>query len=261
MKGFLADVEFMWGFQTRVVGMSKTSPSFQLPPPTTVLGAIAEAYARRRNLSENKSLATMQHLAKNLLALTYKPLNVMPVVYQDLNRIIAIRVSQDIEYPSISDPYGSFDAPARGKTIFSTTDGRPPTLRIFSVFKDTADISVDDLWKIRRIGSKESLVSVVNVVEREPEVLRGCDVSTDYLLPLTSEIEHAVLSVREFLKLEFVPISGLISGEPPAKQYLEYKTLKHIIGMPPFNKKIRVRLPPGYVGYKIEEEVTIGVEG
>ncbi|MEM4886214.1 MAG: type I-A CRISPR-associated protein Cas5a, partial [Thermofilum sp.] len=71
MKGFLADVEFIWGFQSRVVGMSKSSPSFLLPPPTTVLGAIAEAYARRKGLSEGRASATMTELAKDLLLLTY----------------------------------------------------------------------------------------------------------------------------------------------------------------------------------------------
>ncbi|MEM4563555.1 MAG: type I-A CRISPR-associated protein Cas5a, partial [Thermofilum sp.] len=126
MKGFLADVEFIWGFKSRVVGMSKSSPSFLLPPPTTVLGAIAEAYARRKGLSEGRASATMTELAKDLLLLTYKPFNAVPLSYQDLNRILAVRTSAGVSYPSTKDPYGSYDAPARGKTILSTVDERPP---------------------------------------------------------------------------------------------------------------------------------------
>ncbi|MEM0023810.1 type I-A CRISPR-associated protein Cas5a [Thermofilum sp.] len=261
MKGFLADVEFIWGFQSRVVGMSKSSPSFLLPPPTTVLGAIAEAYARRKGLSEGRASATMTELAKDLLLLTYKPLNAVPLSYQDLNRILAVRTSAGVSYPSTKDPYGSYDAPARGKTILSTVDERPPTLRIFAVFKDSADVEASDLWRVRRIGSKESMVSVVEVVEGEPEVIRGGGVETDYLLPLTPELERALSGRTGLLELEFVPVYSLRQGEPPAKLYLEGRTVKHVVSVPPFRRGVRVRLPPGYVGYKMGEEVAVGHEG
>lgn len=262
MKGFLVDIEFMWGFQSRVVGMSKSSPSFALPPPTTVLGAIAEAYARRKGQGEGDAPGTLRNLAGNLLALAYKPLNAIPLTYQDLNRIIAIRVSGGISYPSPLDPYGSFDAPARGKTILSTVDGRPPALRVFAVFKDAADVTAEDLWKIKRVGSKESMVSVVDVVEREPEVLKGVEVETDYLLPLTPEIEGSLGSRSGLLELEFVSVYDLRSGEPAAELYLKGKTLRHVVGLPLLrDRKVRVKLPAGYAGYKIGEEVAVGIEG
>ncbi len=261
MKGFLADVEFIWGFQSGIVGMSKSTPSFLLPPPSTVLGAIAEAYARRKGLSEGRSPTTICYLAKDLLVLTYKPLNAVPLSYQDLNKVIAVRVSGGTKYPSVQDPYGSFDAPARGKTILSTIDEKPPTLRIFAVFKISADVTADDLWRIRRIGTKESLVSVVDVIEEKPDVLRDKVVETDYLLPLTPEIEQSLSDKSEFLQLEFVPTYNLVSCEPSTQQYLKGKTLKHIISIPPTVKKVRVKLPAGYVGYRIGEEVAIGIEG
>lgn len=261
MKGFLADVEFIWGFQSGIVGMSKSTPSFLLPPPSTVLGAIAEAYARRKGLSESRSSITICYLAKDLLVLTYKLLNAVPLSYQDLSRVIAVRVSGGIKYPSVQDPYGSFDAPARGKTILSTIDEKPPTLRIFTVFRNSTDITADDLWGVRRIGTKESLVSVVDVIEERPEVLRYKVVETDYLLPLTPEIERSLDNKSEFLELEFVPIYNLASCEPSTQQYLSGKTLRHVISVPPATKKARVKLPTGYVGYKIREEVAVGIEG
>ncbi|MEM2014218.1 MAG: type I-A CRISPR-associated protein Cas5a [Desulfurococcaceae archaeon] len=261
MRGFLADVEFMWGFQSGIVGMSKSTPSFLLPPPSTVLGAIAEAYARRKGLSEGRSPITICYLTKNLLVLTYKFLNAVPLSYQDLSRIIAVRVSGNVKYPSAQDPHGSFDAPARGKTILSSIDDKPPTLRIFAVFRDSADVTADDLWRVRRIGTKESLVSVIDVIEEKPEVLKREVVETDYLLPLTPEIERSLSDRSEFLELEFISIYNLTSCEPPIQQYLEGKTLKHIISVPPTTKKARVKLPTGYVGYKIREEVAVGIEG
>lgn len=289
MRGFIADVEFMWGFQAGIAGMSKSPASFLLPPPTTILGAIAEAYARRKGFSECRSYVTMCELAKDLLVLTYKFLNAIPISYQDLNKIIAVKYTSGIYYPSPQDPYGSFDAPARGKTILSTIeDGGPPTLRIFTVFKDSSDITADDLWKIRRIGTKESLVSVINVIEREPEVLKDEDmvIETDYLLPLTDEIKRFLSNRSYFLQVEFVPISKfkriqcdelardkLVAERRHiaqqrledyiARWYLEGESLRHIIINPLIlspKRKIRLKLPEGYVGYKIGEEVAVGIE-
>ncbi|MEM4591990.1 MAG: type I-A CRISPR-associated protein Cas5a [Sulfolobales archaeon] len=264
MKGFLIDLEFTWGFQARVVGMSKTSPSFQLPPPTTMLGAIAEAYSRRRGLSEYRSYETIQGLAEKTVVLAYKLVNVIPIAYQDLNRIVAVRFSGGISYPSTKDPYGSFDAPARGKTILSSIDGGPPTMRVFCVFRDDSEITKDDLWRIRRVGSRESLVSVLNVIESSPEVLRPETlkdgvVETDYLLPLTYEIEKSIINIGDGLIQMFVPLKSLAPGYTPPKLYLENKVLKHVISMPITNK-LKVKLPRGYVGYKIEDEVAVGLE-
>ena len=264
MRGFLVDVEFMWGFQCGVVGMSKSSPSFPLPPPTTVLGAIAEAYARRKGLSEGRVSDTMHRLARSTLVLSYKPLNAVSLCYQDLNRIVAFRMSGGVRYPSARDPYGSFDAPARGKTVLSTTDERPPTLRIFAVFGDSADVVADDLWRIKRIGAKEGLVSVVDVVEERPEVLRDGQVETDYLLPLTPEIERCLIDRGTSVELEFVPVHYLGAGELPVEQYLKGRTLKHlavVLSPPRPKEKIRVKLSTGCIGYKIGEEVAVGVEG
>ncbi len=258
MKGFLVDIEFMWGFQARVVGMSKTAPSFPLPPPTTILGAIAEVYARKKKLSESYSATTMKELARNVLTLTYKPLNAIPLTYEDLNRIIAVRIAGGIKYPSTLDPYGSFDAPARGKTILSALDNNPPILRVLAVFKDSADLSSEDLWKIKRIGSKESLVCVVDVKEEKPEILRGV-ISTDYMLPLTREIEQSLIDRGGSIELEFVPVTSLATGRSPSEEYLECRTLKHLVSLP-LQRKVKVRLPTGYVGYKIKEEVAIGLE-
>lgn len=261
MKGYLVDVEFMWGFQSGAAGMSKSPPSFLLPPPTTVLGAIAEAYARRKGLSESSASETMCRLAKNLLALSYKFLNAVPLAYQDLGRIVTIRISGGIRYPSAQDPYGSFDAPARGRTILSTVDARPPLMRVFAVFEDTADITADDLWKIRRIGTKESMVSVVNVEEGGIEVLRDGVVETDYLLPLTPEIERSLSGRSGLLELEFVPVHYLKKlCKPPAQLYLEGMRLRHIISVPPHVAKVSFRLPAGCVGYKMGEEVVVGIE-
>jgi len=263
MRGFLFDVEFMWGFQTRIAGMSKTSLSYIFPPPTTVLGSLAEPYSKRRKLSEGRSVQTMINLSRNLLALGYRFVNAIPVAFQDLNRVFALGTRGGIKYPSTKDVYGSFDAPARGKTILSSIDNdelpsAPPRLRVMMVFKENADIDVRDIWEIRRIGSRESLVSVVDVVEKSPRIIRDY-VTTKHLLPLINGIE-IIDEEGEFSDLFFVPLLGNPLIDSPPKLYLESYVVKHRIGIPYHDYYIKIKLPSGYVGYEINQEVVVGIE-
>ncbi|MEM0083865.1 MAG: type I-A CRISPR-associated protein Cas5a [Candidatus Methanomethylicia archaeon] len=260
MKGFLFDVEFNWGFQARIAGMSKTSPSYIFPPPTSILGALSEAYARRKGLSESKSVETMNRLSTKLLALSYKSLNAIPITFQDINKIIAIRIAAGVEYPSAKNVYGSFDAPARGKTFLSSIDGRTPTIRIMLVFKDDIDITSEDLWKIKRIGSKESMTSTVNVIEENPKIVREPPIITQYLFPVMEGLEYDLDG--EYVEQDFVPVIGQQIKDSPSTLYLSSMVVKHIIGVPFRNFFFRIRkLPKGFVGYEINGEVAIGIEG
>jgi len=264
MKGFLFDVEFMWGFQARIAGMSKTSPSYTFPPPTTILGSLAESYSKRRRLSEGRSVQTMINLSQNLLALGYRFLNAIPIAFQDLNRVLALGSRGGIKYPSIQDVYASFDAPARGKTVLSSIDtdelsSAPPRLRVVMVFKENADVDAQDIWGIRRIGSRESLVSVADVLEESPRIIRD-RVITKHLLPLIDGIEIIDYD-GDFSDLFFVPVIGKPLSDSPSKLYLESHVVKHRIGIPYYDYYIKVKLPSGYVGYEINQEVVVGVEG
>ncbi|MEM4141284.1 MAG: type I-A CRISPR-associated protein Cas5, partial [Nitrososphaeria archaeon] len=82
--GYILDIEFTWGFQAKIVGLSKTSPSFYYPPPTTILGAIAESIAKEHNVSEFKGKEIIPKLSENLLAIGIRPVNCVPIKYEDL---------------------------------------------------------------------------------------------------------------------------------------------------------------------------------
>ena len=191
MKGFIVDTEFVWGFQARVIGLSKTPPPFYYPPPSTFLGALAESISRRENLGEKEGLKVIEKLSENLLAIGLRPLNCMPLRFEDMNRIIAIKITKGKHYPNPKDIAGSFDSPARGKTMLVSLDGNPPTIRWFLVFKEDhivvdkkrIGLEKDNFWKIHRLGSKESRVSVMNVIEFVPQVTSGRQV-TYYSFPL-----------------------------------------------------------------------------
>jgi len=260
MKGFLFDIEFTWGFQSRIVGMSKTSPSYSFPPPTTILGAIAESYSKSRNLSEGRGVQTMIELSRETLALGYRSLNAVPISFQDINRVLALGSRGGISYPSTKDVYGSFDAPAKGKTILSSIDDNPPRLRSMIVFSDRTDVNAEDIWKIRRIGSKESLVSIIDVVGKTPEVVKDA-VKTNYSLPIVDDGIKIEDKEGSFIDLYFVPPIRNHLADVPSKLYLESKVIKYKIAIPYRDYYMKVKLSSGYVGYKIDQEVVVGIEG
>ena len=179
MTGFIVDIEFIWGFQARIIGLSKTSPSFYYPPPTTFLGALSEVIAKDNNIGEDAGKFIINELSRNLLAIGFRPLNCIPIKYEDLSRIIMIRsLDKKIKSPLPTKPYSSFDSPAKGKTILASLDRNPPRIRWFIIFENE-EIEIgnnilrsriskimleeDYFWKIHRLGSKESKVSVINV--------------------------------------------------------------------------------------------------
>jgi len=203
MIGFIVDVEFVWGFQARVVGLSKTSPSFYYPPPTTFLGAMAEVVAKENNVGEDIGKLIVNEFGRNLLAIGFRPINCIPIKYEDLNKVIAVKITSGIQYPDPSDLGKSFDSPARGKTILSSLDERPPKIRWFLVFRDKEIQVQDDIlrskiekivmdedlfWRITRLGSKESLVCVENVKAfgREEMHISSGYITTNYAFPVAS---------------------------------------------------------------------------
>ena len=169
--GYIVDIEFVWGFQCRVAGLSKTSPSFYYPPPTTFLGALSEAIAKSRKIGEKEGPKIMSALSNCLLGIGWRPLNCTVIKYEDINRLIMIARSRGKLTPDPKRLEGSFDSPARGKTVIVSLNDEPPVVRWTIVFKGnrinieglSIEFNENDFWKIHRLGSKESIVSVIGV--------------------------------------------------------------------------------------------------
>ncbi len=234
MIGFLIDLEFVWGFQSKVVGYSKSSPAFTYPPPTTFLGAVAEVLAKKHSLGEQKGRSLIEALGANLLAIGVRPLNCVPLKFADINRIIAVRITGGIQYPTPEDPHGSFDAPAHGRTVLSlvSESGEGPTLRYFLTLKDdeikvrgvgTVRLEEDDLWEIHRLGSKESLVAVTEVRSFTPK-LRDGRVTTYYSFPIgdigdvrpTESYDRLWIlerTINPFKPVEYDPLMSYVFGQ------------------------------------------------
>ncbi|MBS7657620.1 MAG: type I-A CRISPR-associated protein Cas5 [Candidatus Bathyarchaeia archaeon] len=266
---YLIDLEFVWGFQAKVAGLSKTSPSFHYPPPTSFLGAMSEVIAKDYKICEKNGKKIITEFSKNLLAIGLKPLNCVPVGYADLNRIITIKLTCGNPYPDPKDLKRSFDSPAIGKTILSIIDGETPIIRFFIVFKNDylelnnnvrVNINEDLFWKIHRIGSKESRVSCINVEK--------CNVNVGYREALTNY--SFKLDCVEAIVME--EVQGTWEVETyidPFNIEVEYQPLDYIKGekttpfMIPIKKgliepKCKVKLKENFVSYNLNEEVVIG---
>lgn len=287
MIGFIVDTEFVWGFQARIVGLSKTSPSFYYPPPTTFLGALAEVIAKENNIGEDLGRFIINELSRNLLAIGFRPLNCVPIKYEDLNRIIMVRtVGGTIKSPLPTDPYGSFDSPARGKTILASLDDDSPKIRWFLVFKDTTvDINNNDLrikldtislnkktfWKIHRLGSKESRISVTEVKKlNNVKIVSPREyIITNYSFPTVALGRKSEEKTRKWEnEVHIDPYSGKIYDK---REGILHKHLKGFEHLRVFKVPIMIsnQNPPEYIvkienGWKAylveheEKEVVIG---
>ncbi|MEM0382120.1 MAG: type I-A CRISPR-associated protein Cas5a [Nitrososphaerota archaeon] len=270
MIGFLINLEFVWGFQSKIVGYSKTSPSFTYPPPTTILGAIAEHVAKENMLGEGSAKEIISKLSSNLLAIGVRPINCLSVKFSDINRLIATKITGGVLYPSPTSLSGSFDAPATGKTILASLDKNPPTLRLYLVFKNSGvgkignkELIIDEyaMWSIHRLGSKESIVSVVDVEKFKPQKLTG-EVTTQFSFPLTNGVSVVDLLQQKWSQEILISPFNLSSYDPLTQYLLGQRTVKFYLPiLEPSARRpaCKLKVSGNMCGYKYGEEVLIGI--
>uniref|UniRef100_A0A7C4FCA7 CRISPR-associated protein Cas5 n=1 Tax=Thermofilum pendens TaxID=2269 RepID=A0A7C4FCA7_THEPE len=269
MRGYSVDVEFTWGFQARVAGLGKSPPSFLFPPPTTLVGALAASYSRRVKRGESEGVELMLELSRHILALSFRPLNARPLAFMDVGRVIAPGQRGGVYYPTVRDVfvYKSFDAPARGSTIMGSIDNEPPRIRYVLVVEDDGPFTQEDLWSIRRLGSKESLVSVVRVEEIPVFELGGSMREERRTLYATPEVEGLRVKKHEPVARELY-VSPYRLNYPPSAAYVQgVGILSYLIPMRLEYAEGYLEVsgaPSGYSFYEVEDlekgrNVVVGV--
>lgn len=273
MIGFRVDVEFVWGFQCKVAGLSKSSPSFTYPPPTVILGAVAEAIAKENSIGEKDGRTLIPALSRDLLAMGLRPLNCVSIKFSDINKIISIRQARRVRYPSPQDPYGSFDAPSMGKTILTSLDDDAPTLRMLLVFDrgrvvigdSELPINEDSFWRIHRVGSKESRVAVMDVSKFSPQRFAGI-AETVYSYPLLDGLRVESLIEPAWVIEDFInpfKLSNYDESDNPVRNYVEARNITRFnlpllktAGSPP---RCLVNAEEPTACYRVADEVIVGV--
>jgi len=269
---FLVDIEFVWGFQARIAGLSKTSPSFHYPPPTTFLGALSQSIARELGIGEHAGKKLISLIGRNVLALGVRPINCVPLTYEDINRIIAVKKTRGKYCPNPRNLAGSYDSPARGKTITMSLDDKAPKIRFIIVMKkDSADfgdrsisITEDHFWRIHRLGSKESRVSVVNVEKKEAEIFQQRKVLSYSSFPVFNGVTPIEEIRRKWIYEVYInPREASYDDRSnPCLNYMEGRTivpyripLMTVRSEPP---EILVEVKGDAAAYKIGDEFVVG---
>jgi CRISPR-associated protein Cas5a/b/c len=274
-SAFIVDVEFVWGFQTRIAGLSKTSPSFYYPPPTTFLGALGESIARKLGVGESAGRGIIASLGRELLALGIRPLNCVPLKYEDINKIIAVKLTSGIPYPDPRSIASSYDSPARGKTVMISLDENSPILRFLLVFrKDKIDLrgkalelDEDYFWRIHRLGSKESRVSVIDVRRKDGINAEEGKIISKYSFPVMKGVQPLEELQRKWLYETYINPRDIEYSERvnPVLTYMESRSLIPfripilVVRTEEPEFIVEVREPSAY--YRVDGEVVIGWRG
>jgi CRISPR-associated protein Cas5a/b/c len=274
-SAFIVDVEFVWGFQTRIAGLSKTSPSFYYPPPTTFLGALGESIARKLGVGESAGRGIIASLGRELLALGIRPLNCVPLKYEDINKIIAVKLTSGIPYPDPRSIASSYDSPARGKTVMVSLDENSPILRFLLVFrKDKIDLrgkalelDEDYFWRIHRLGSKESRVSVIDVRRKDGIDAEEGKIISKYSFPVMKGVQPLEELQRKWLYETYINPRDIEYSERvnPVLTYMESRSLIPfripilVVRTEEPEFIVEVREPSAY--YRVDGEVVIGWRG
>jgi len=277
MIGYIVDVEFVWGYQCKLASFTRGSSPYLYPPPTTFLGALAESIARHRKIPERKGLEIIDKLSSITLAIGLRPLNCFPMKINDLSRIISFKLTSGKKYPRPDE--NSFDASAMGRTILSTYDEEAPKIRWFIVFStneiDDIKITEEDFWRIHRIGSKESRVSVINMKKVKPEI--SDKPLTNYSFPLLKGVNiKEVIEERwetecyirpykvKIYENDIMALKSIFNIKTPRKSSIEFTSKMCVFKVPilssPFNPpEIKLDLNDWTI-YRYEEEYVVGVE-
>lgn len=199
------EVAAHWGLSPRITPYSKTRRVLKLPPPTTLIGALAYPYTRYKGLPENISLTlSSATLLSKIVVSVHASLEAQATIYGDVNRVYWYHKARG---------QAKTDAVALEKMYLTPTkDRKYPTLNVVYVvdpekaeellgfwWSETLEALA---WSITRIGNREATVSTLNVepATAVPEETR--EIETNYYIP--SDVVKSVKS-GEYTLQEYVP--------------------------------------------------------
>jgi len=200
--------EYHWGFWIRSPGTSKYQSTTPIPPPTTLIGAIAFPLIKRGVLKLNGrqikgeviklkegSISSPAAVLEKYVVCASAYFDNVAVVWEDLSRYNTILFQETtkskedeilaggrrylMKYRTGGLPVGKVFYPSGVLTIAFLIDksmGKIVDGNLENELEKTA-------WEMTRIGSKESIVSITDVKLFEAELLKEREVKTKYYFP------------------------------------------------------------------------------
>ncbi|RLG87853.1 MAG: type I-A CRISPR-associated protein Cas5 [Thermoprotei archaeon] len=183
------DISFHWGFSVKKPFYSATQPCYRVPPPTSLLGALARGVQYLKRGSEVIVEQSAYYSSVKLLLETvpytffsFRDVNVEPTlglpVTMDITRVLLapyLRAEHAAkpEYRFGIQPHGKVYAPCLKATL---------GYLIKEIEEDYVDLNVLEkaAWCISSLGTKESLVAVHRVQLLKLKKLDRREVSTKF---------------------------------------------------------------------------------
>lgn len=177
------EAKLSWGYASRFVPFSKSRFSYEFPPPTTLIGALASSLARICGWPENlkEELISSADLVRRFVRSAHLEVFLAASPFSDINRIYWIHRG---ELQS--------DAVALDKIYVSPTKENYPIFNIVYVIENEKGrqvlgneyekLLIEAGWAITRIGQKEGVTSVTNC-QLYKELSTHVEGSTSYYFP------------------------------------------------------------------------------
>jgi CRISPR-associated protein Cas5 subtype I-A len=195
-----------WGFSIRTFPASGSQRSFTIPPPTTIIGALACAYASITKVNREYSTLEQPYTTYTAefieeLGIKYATIHLIePIQEHTLQTIRYFTMpvqapKTDIEKVAGHMRVSEMFAPIQVGYIVC------PTLTIAFIILSDKPIPKSIGWSISRIGSKESIISVHTVHQKEAEPVK--------------------IPMDETLYINTGYIASLAEPQPPARYIIE----------------------------------------
>ncbi len=193
-----------WGYALRVVPFSKSKPALPVPPPTTLIGALAYPLNIMLGIPENNGEVSGADRYRNLFISVNARIDVPIIKYGDITRVFWYRKEEKtVQSDAISL-----------EKVYSVS-GEGSIDIIYVVDENEAERVVGDLnilklaaWGISRIGSKESIVSVKDVELRKANLVERDKIETDYYF-----MGYAKLIKGDLISFDIVDFREYVIGD------------------------------------------------
>ncbi len=214
-RALVVDGVFNWGFSVRAVYTSAASQPYPLPPPTTLVGALAASYVRIKGLPEviiknGMIYSRAAELLNDVLWATIK-IHSYAIMYSDMGRLVRTHYLRD-EYRR--DPKRWFGISSVGK-VYSNS-----SFRIIYILRGTNKVPYETLGRsIVSLGSKEGLVHI-----KDSRVVDAVVTGKKY------DIETPYYTFRRLIE-DYEVGTGVIVKMPPYPPPISYYRVREVVGI------------------------------
>jgi len=240
MKVLKVHIKLHWGFSVRKPFFSASQPSFKVPPPTTLIGALSRALAYSKKMPEVLVISSGKktYYSSTIKLLKYCKWASLALVDENLLPREGLVETHDIMRAVIA-PYVRRENIPRGMLYAPQAHGRiySPDLDIlvtYFVEDPYAEQLQKIAWGITALGCKESIAStvdikVLNLKEYKENIVKtrfyfekdlAEDVKGDYIedyLTLPSEEHFELASTKYTLTTFIIPLSVVLARINPDK--------------------------------------------